>query len=185
MVNVKTQRPSILYALAFLLFACQPEKSNQLQENKPSAVYPYFKEPKVSFIYERYLDIKGALVAGNAEMAQKSANIFQLSIGSSSNLSDLTKSIKRESEIDKQRKLFTTLSIEVLKLLEKHPPVNGKVFAFRSMSDSSEVWLANEARVNSPYDGSISNGKLFKVLGKEEHATPVKKQSKRPSSERL
>ncbi|WP_157716109.1 DUF3347 domain-containing protein [Roseivirga echinicomitans] len=182
---VKTQRPSILIALAFLFLACQPEKGEQTQDSMPSAVYPYFKEPKISFIYERYLDIKGALVAGDAKMAQKSADVFQLSIGSSSNLSDLAKSIKKESEIDKQRKLFTTLSIEILKLLEKHPPVNGKVFAFRSMSDSSEVWLANEARVNSPYDGSISNGKLFKVMGKEEPASIVKNQSKRPNSERL
>ena len=117
----------------------------------------------ISTLFQNYLSIKNALVAGNSDDASKaatefikSASMVDFKVLSEGNLNILRKDASQISEsrsIDSQREVFGHLSQNMIALTKNFKLDDKSVFVmYCPMADAN--WLSSEKVVKNPFFGS-------------------------------
>jgi hypothetical protein len=106
-------------------------------QKKTDQTMVMFKDPKLGKAYEHYIHVKNSLVASAAsiEAATKLANT---------------------SDLDEQRKLFSTLSNEMATLVKDGKLSMGMLYLEycpMANNNSGAYWLSNEKEIKNPYFG--------------------------------
>jgi hypothetical protein len=132
------------------------EKKEAQQTQSPS-----FKNEKISIAYSHYINLKDALVASNTEEITKTANELKKSLSEIPNASKASTENDKliaSSNITEQRKVFSSLSNEITKLIKANKISSGSVYlAYCPMANNNEgaYWLANEKEIKNPYFGDV------------------------------
>lgn len=152
--------------IAVILFSACSNPSNKTTETtindsipaKNQAVKVEFNDENLNLIYADYLTLKDALVATNFDEATKAAQKLNQTLKSSDqSLQDDAAKIAEAKAIDAQRKVFTTLSNQLIALFKKSELKTGKVFVQHCpMANEGEGgdWLSSEDKIQNPYYGS-------------------------------
>lgn len=118
-----------------------------------------FKDEKVSAAYSHYVHLKDALVASKSDDAKKAAAELKKSLSSLGNAKTAAESaskIAATSDIDDQRKEFSTLSNEMTTLVKASKISMGSIYVeYCPMANNNEgaFWLSNEKQIKNPYFG--------------------------------
>jgi hypothetical protein len=118
-----------------------------------------FKDEKVGAAYAHYVHLKDALVASKSDEAKKAASELQKSLTSLSNTKKATESaskIAATSDLQDQRKEFSTLSNEMTSLVKVSKPSMGSIYLeYCPMANNNQgaYWLSNEKQIKNPYFG--------------------------------
>lgn len=118
-----------------------------------------FKDEKLGAAYAHYVHLKDALVASKSDEAKKAATELQKSLASLSNSKKATEfasKIAATSDLDDQRKEFSSLSNEMTTLVKASKLSMGAVYLeYCPMANNNEgaYWLSNEKQIKNPYFG--------------------------------
>lgn len=118
-----------------------------------------FKDEKIGTAYSHYVHLKDALVASKADEAKKAASELQKSLASLSNATKATESaskISAATDLEEQRKEFSTLSNEMTSLVKASKLSMGSIYVeYCPMANNNEgaYWLSNEKQIKNPYFG--------------------------------
>jgi hypothetical protein len=122
---------------------------------------PAFKDEKVGSVYGHYIHLKDALVASNKDDAKKAAGELEKALSATSSnkgLADQAGKIGASSDIDAQRKIFSTLSNDMATLIKSSKLSGGAVYLeYCPMANNNEgaFWLSNEKQIKNPYFGDM------------------------------
>jgi hypothetical protein len=122
---------------------------------------PAFKDDNIGTAYTHYIHLKDALVASNAADAKKAAEDLQKSLSGiteSKNTADAARVISSSSDLDQQRKAFSTLSNEMTTLVKTSKLSSGTLYVeYCPMANNNEgaFWLSNEKEIKNPYFGNM------------------------------
>ena len=122
---------------------------------------PAFKDDKIGTAYTHYIHLKDALVASNAAEAKKAAGELEKSlvgVGESKKAIDAAKTISSSTDLNDQRKTFSTLSNEMTTLVKASKLASGSLYVeYCPMANNNEgaFWLSNEKEIKNPYFGDI------------------------------
>jgi hypothetical protein len=122
---------------------------------------PAFKDDNIGTAYTHYVHLKDALVASNAADAKKAAEDLQKSlsgIAESKSTTDAAKAVSSTSDLNQQRKAFSTLSNEMTTLVKTSKLSSGTLYIeYCPMANSNEgaFWLSNEKEIKNPYFGDM------------------------------
>lgn len=129
--------------------------SNQKTEQLPTK----FKDGKLGTAYEHYIRLKDALVASNAQDAKKAAGELQKSlteVNDGKKVAAEAAKVAASTDLDEQRKAFSSLSTEMKTLLKDGKLTSGSLYvAYCPMANNNEgaFWLSNEKQIKNPYFG--------------------------------
>jgi hypothetical protein len=118
-----------------------------------------FKDEKTGMAYSHYLHLKDALVASKSDEAKKAAAELQKSLASLSNAKKATEAaskISATTDLEDQRKEFSTLSNEMTLLVKAAKLSMGSIYVeYCPMANNNEgaYWLSNEKQIKNPYFG--------------------------------
>ena len=118
-----------------------------------------FKDQKIGVAYDHYVDLKDALVASKSGEAKKAASELQKSLTSLSNSKKATESaykIAATTDLEDQRKEFSTLSNEMTSLVKASKLSTGSIYLeYCPMANDNlgAYWLSNEKQIKNPYFG--------------------------------
>lgn len=135
----------------------QHDHSGDAQKKEQNAIA--FKDAKLGSAYEHYLHLKDALVASNAVEAKSGANELKKALreAKASNTSiELASKIAGISNLDEQRKLFSTLSNEMKVLVKDGKLSSGMIYLEycpMANNNTGAYWLSNEKEIKNPYFG--------------------------------
>lgn len=132
----------------------------------PSSLFPEFPDSDIAAMYERYLDLKGALVASEPDLAAKSARVLNAASVKFGAVQQLCQQLAGQKDLQEQRAIFATLNEVFIPLLREQAPREGTVFVFSTGEPTPRHWLANEARISNPYNGSKKIGTLVETVGR-------------------
>lgn len=138
------------------------------------------QETKLSAFTNTYLEVKNALVAGDAATAAAKAGILQTQAGAVSGLSEadakVFESLKTKlsagaqqiagtKELDKQRVAFAALSADML-TLSKSVKLSAQPLYEQYCPMKKASWISAEADVKNPYYGKmmLTCGKTVQTL---------------------
>jgi hypothetical protein len=122
---------------------------------------PAFKDDKIGSAYTHYLHLKDALVASNAVDAKKAAEDLQKSLSGiveSKSTTDAAKAVSSSSDLNQQRKAFSTLSNAMTTLVKTSKLSSGTLYIeYCPMANNNEgaFWLSNEKEIKNPYFGDM------------------------------
>jgi hypothetical protein len=156
---MKKQILIMLTALAS--FGAYAQHDHAAHATKQEAAKPAFKDEKFGVSYSHYVRLKDALVASNADDAKKAAAELEKSlaaIADSKAAAAVASTIATSSDLEKQRRSFSTLSNEFATLVKANKPSSGAVYiAYCPMANNNEgaLWLANEKEIKNPYFGDM------------------------------
>lgn len=162
-MNVK-QLLSVFILMGTLISCGQAGKNNANQEmaanDTVSTTQPVIENDTTAIAYTRYLTLKNALVASNADQAKKAGKALSetlQNIDGCENTSRLALDISNSSDIKKQRKDFTTLSADLIALMKHTEISSGSVFVqYCPMANDGDggYWLASDKEIRNPYYGN-------------------------------
>ncbi|HEU5289194.1 MAG TPA: DUF3347 domain-containing protein [Cyclobacteriaceae bacterium] len=118
-----------------------------------------FKDEKLGTAYEHYIHLKDALVASNAQDAKEAALELQKSltdVNGSKKVVDAAAKVAALSDLDAQRKAFSTLSNEMKSIVKDGKLASGSLYVeYCPMANDNEgaFWLSNEKQIKNPYFG--------------------------------
>ncbi len=118
-----------------------------------------FKDEKIGTAYSHYLHLKDALVASKSDEAKKAAPELQKSLTSLNNSKKAKESaskIAATTDLEDQRKEFSTLSNEMTSLVKASKLTMGAIYLeYCPMANNNDgaYWLSNEKQINNPYFG--------------------------------
>ena len=125
-----------------------------------------FNDEKVAANYEAYLDLKDALVATDAEAAQKAAK--KLSENTEAEIMDAANKIAEASDIEAQRKAFSELTAMMEPVLENAIASGAiyKQFCPMAFEGKGDYWFASSEEINNPYFGDkmLHCGRVEKTI---------------------
>ena len=156
---MKTKMTMICLVLVSWGVYAQHDHAKHGDDKKMDKDMAMFKDAKLGKAYEHYVHLKDALVASKPDEAKKGAAELSKALtdakGSAASI-ELAAKLANTSELEEQRKLFSTLSNEMATLvkggklsmgmlyLEYCPMANGNTGAY---------WLSNEKEIKNPYFG--------------------------------
>ncbi|MBT32603.1 MAG: hypothetical protein CMO01_23320 [Thalassobius sp.] len=111
----------------------------------------------ISSLTDAYMVLKDALVASNAEYAQKAASkLAELAEGE---IKEAAEGIAASTDVKKQREFFNTISqkmYEVLKAGESKADTKiYKQFCPMAFNNEGAYWLSTEEKIMNPYFGDM------------------------------
>lgn len=143
---------------AFSAFA-QHDHAKHADEKKNEKNMVMFKDAKLGEAYEHYVYLKDAFVASNVTEVKTGATELKKALtdvkGSAASLELATK-IANATNLDDQRKLFSTLSDEMKALVNGGKLSMGMIYLeYCPMANNSSgaYWLSNEKEIKNPYFG--------------------------------
>lgn len=138
------------------LFA-QHDHAGNTQKKEQNAIA--FKDAKLGSAYDSYLHLKDALVASNGAEAKSRANELKKALSdakASAASIELAAKIAGISNLDDQRKLFSTLSDEMKSLVKDGKLSAGMIYLEycpMANKNTGAFWLSNEKEIKNPYFG--------------------------------
>ncbi len=134
---------------------------------------PEFNNENLANVYERYVEVKEALVNSNSVEAQKAAKTLGEALGEVDRSDDAKKAsndIAGSNNLESQRKSFSKLGLEMESLL-KGNLTSGKIymdFCPMAIGGNGAYWLSSIEEIQNPYYGStmLSCGKVTKIIEK-------------------
>lgn len=161
----------LMVSLAILLLACNTENTTTDQSNRETAdVHPHSgdHEPTqalpasmVSELTLQYLQVKDALVAGDAELVATKANALHLTdttaIHTIEPLLTHWREMADQTAIENQRKAFEEVSIHMYSIAKANTgnTVLYKQYCPMAFDNTGAYWLSNEATIMNPYFGDV------------------------------
>ncbi|MBN8577907.1 MAG: DUF3347 domain-containing protein [Cytophagales bacterium] len=128
-------------------------------QKKTDQAMVMFKDPKLGKAYEHYIHVKNSLVASDNEQAKASAIELSQALKnakvSTASIEAATK-LANTSDLDEQRKLFSTLSNEMATLVKDGKLSMGMLYLEycpMANNNSGAYWLSNEKEIKNPYFG--------------------------------
>jgi len=133
------------------------------------------KQSQLSQLLTSYYNIKDALVAGNATSASAGANQFVktasdinykvISEGSISALLKDARKISESKDIDRQREIFASFSIDMFALAKAVKLTSQPVYEVYCPMKKA-YWLSSEKAIKNPYFGSdmLTCGEVAETL---------------------
>jgi len=150
----------IMIALVALVsFGAYAQHDHAAQGDSKEQGQVMFKDEKLGAAYAHYVHLKDALVTSKSDEAKKAASELQKSLASLSNAKKATESaskIATTSDLDDQRKEFSSLSNEMTILVKASKLSMGAVYLeYCPMANNNEgaYWLSNEKQIKNPYFG--------------------------------
>ncbi|MFZ6009750.1 MAG: DUF3347 domain-containing protein [Bacteroidota bacterium] len=129
------------------------------EQKKTDQAMVMFKDPKLGKAYEHYIHVKNSLVASDNEEAKASAIELSQALRnakvSTASIEAATK-LANTSDLDEQRKLFSTLSNEMATLVRDGKLSMGMLYLEycpMANNNSGAYWLSNEKEIKNPYFG--------------------------------
>jgi len=129
------------------------------EQKKTDQAMVMFKDPKLGKAYEHYIHVKNSLVASDNEEAKASAIELSQALRnakvSTASIEAATK-LGNTSDLDEQRKLFSTLSNEMATLVKDGKLSMGMLYLEycpMANNNSGAYWLSNEKEIKNPYFG--------------------------------
>jgi hypothetical protein len=129
------------------------------EQKKTDQAMVMFKDPKLGKAYEHYIHVKNSLVASDNEEAKASAIELSQALRnakvSTASIEAATK-LANTSDLDDQRKLFSTLSNEMATLVKDGKLSMGMLYLEycpMANNNSGAYWLSNEKEIKNPYFG--------------------------------
>lgn len=129
------------------------------EQKKTDQAMVMFKDPKLGKAYEHYIHVKNSLVASDNEEAKASAIELSQALRnakvSTASIEAATK-LANTSDLDEQRKLFSTLSNEMVTLVKDGKLSMGMLYLEycpMANNNSGAYWLSNEKEIKNPYFG--------------------------------
>jgi hypothetical protein len=161
MYNTMKKLLSIITLVALSLGVYAQHDHNAHASHSKEKGTPAFKDEKVGAAYMHYLHLKDALVASNGDESKKAAGQLEKALASVSNgkkAQDAAKAIASSSDINEQRKTFSSLSNEMTTLVKTSKLASGSLYVeYCPMANNNEgaFWLSNEKEIKNPYFGDM------------------------------
>jgi len=120
-----------------------------------------FQDEKLGSAYSHYIHLKDALVASNSNEAKSAAANLEKALASVSNgknAQEAAKTIAASSNLDEQRKSFSTLSNEMTSLVKSSKLKSGELYVEycpMANNNTGAFWLSNEKNIKNPYFGDM------------------------------
>jgi len=174
MKNLKISLAAMLLLASFFASAQEKDKMDHNKMNMDGMqMGPEFKNKDLTNAYERYAEIKEALVNSNSVEAQKAAKTLGEALGEVDRSDDAKKAsndIAGSNNLESQRKSFSKLGLEMESLL-KGNLTSGKIymdFCPMAIGGNGAYWLSSIEEIQNPYYGStmLSCGKVTKIIEK-------------------
>lgn len=128
-------------------------------QKKTDQTMVMFKDAKLGKAYEHYIHVKNALVASDSEKAKAGAIELNKTLtdakASAASIEAATK-LANTSDLDEQRKLFSTLSNEMATLVKDGKLSMGMLYLEycpMANNNSGAYWLSTEKEIKNPYFG--------------------------------
>lgn len=154
---MKTTMIALITLLSFGAYAQHDHAGHGAQTTEQAQAK--FKDEKLGTAYGHYIHLKDALVASNAQDAKNAALELQKSLanvsGSKKVIDEATK-VAGSSDLDEQRKAFSSLSNEMKALVKDGKLASGSLYVeYCPMANNNEgaFWLSNEKQIKNPYFG--------------------------------
>lgn len=153
---------AILSATLVSVSACKNEKSNtnatadhdtEATASNEQVAPITFKNATVNNTFKHYIQLKSALVKGNAEAAKKEAKMIS-GVCEVEKIKEISAEIASENDIKNQRELLSDLTTALKPVLVANI-VSGEVYEQHcpmALNDGAN-WFATEKEVNNPYYG--------------------------------
>lgn len=130
------------------------------------------ENPAHEILLEPYWQLQAALVESNAFGARKAALLLEEAarqVKTKQVIAEKAAAILQESDLEKQRVHFSTISQELIQLVESEGIRQGAAYvAFcpMAMEDKGAYWLTQEKEVINPYFGAsmLTCGSIEKTL---------------------
>ena len=152
-------------AILSVLMACnQSEKKtaetkDSIQADTLSKSQVIIKDAKKLDIFNRYEDLKNALVKSDSSEAQKAAEKLEKSLAlyeGCESTASIAKKISETNNIVFQRKNFTTLSMDLIAFIKSGEVEKGIIYVqhcpMANKGDGGD-WLSTEKEIKNPYYG--------------------------------
>lgn len=152
---------------ALTLSACGPQQQNEThqtdvqQEHSPGSEVsgPVFDDQQLTVVYQRYIQLKDALVDSDADKAKSEAAGLRAELDKTARgekAAAHAAGIAETTDIGAQRTAFSELSNAMTALVKASELTAGGVYlAFCPMAnnDAGAYWLASEQEIRNPYFG--------------------------------
>jgi hypothetical protein len=156
---MKTKMMTFLLAMASLAVYAQHDHAAHADHKDQAQTQIVFKDQNIGIAYSHYIHLKDALVASKSAEAKTVAAELRKSLGSLSNGKKAAESagkIASGTDLDEQRKAFSTLSNEITTLVKESKLSSGAIYLeYCPMANNNEggFWLSNEKQIKNPYFG--------------------------------
>lgn len=153
----KTTMTALVALLSFGAYAQHDHGAHS--DHKAEQQQAKFQDAKLDAAYTRYILLKDALVASDADKAKKAAGDLQKSLAAVSNgkkAMDEASKVSSAADLEDQRKAFSALSNEMTALVKTGKLSSGSLFVeFCPMANNNEggFWLSNDKQIKNPYFG--------------------------------
>ena len=154
----KTIMVALVALVSFGAFA-QHDHAVEGDSKEQGQAHVMFKDEKVGTAYAHYVHLKDALVASKSDQAKKAASELEKSLSSISRAKKASESaskIAATTDLDVQRKEFSTLSNEITALVKSSNLSMGSIYLeYCPMANNNQgaYWLSNEKQIKNPYFG--------------------------------
>ena len=130
-----------------------------VRKNSTEAMAPMFKDKNLGIAYEKYINLKNALVASDVMKAKNiSAELLYSlqEVKKSEKAYSASKSLAKAVTLEDHRREFSILSKEMAVLVKSNKLSMGAVYLeFCPMANDNKggYWLSNESVIENPYFG--------------------------------
>lgn len=155
---MKTKMMMVILVLGSWEAFAQHDHAGHDQKKTDQAMV-MFKDPKLGMAYEHYIHVKNALVASDSKATQAGAielNKALKDARASATSIEAAKKLAGASDLDEQRKLFSTLSNEIATLVKDGKLSMGMLYLEycpMANNNTGAYWLSNEKEIKNPYFG--------------------------------
>jgi hypothetical protein len=117
------------------------------------------KDDKLNAVYQHYIHLTKALVAGDMAEAKVAVNAIELGskeLNNGAALTALAAKIGAATDIDAQRTLFSDLSNDFIQRVKTAGLSSGEAYVEycpMALNDKGASWLSNEKDIKNPYFG--------------------------------
>ena len=155
---MKTKMMTLCLVLGSWGAFAQHDHAAKNEDKKMDQNMAIFKDAKLGTAYEHYLHVKDALVASKSDEAKKGAAELHKALKeiSATAASEAASKIATSSDLNEQRKAFSTLSNEMAKLVKGSKLSKGMLYLEycpMANENTGAYWLSNEKQIKNPYFG--------------------------------
>jgi len=175
-----------IFGVVILIVSCTSKNDHSGDNSKDTVqiVQPLTPEKRVqekvvirdrdlNAVYLQYLQLTEALIEGRFEDAKINSNAMEAGarqIKEARTLASTAAKITTATDIEIQRRHFSTLSNEMFRLINSSGVESGTVyvdFCPMALKDKGAYWLSNEKEIRNPYFGEVmlNCGEVKKTIG--------------------
>ncbi|MGZ5254714.1 MAG: DUF3347 domain-containing protein [Flavitalea sp.] len=122
-------------------------------------VSPVLKNDQLNAVYQHYVHLTTALTNADVAEAKVAANAIEAGakeISEASSIASSAAKITAQSNIEEQRKIYSTLSNDMIALIKKEGMQSGEIyvdFCPMALNDAGANWISNKKEISNPYFG--------------------------------